>query len=162
MSNVVDNAGILDKTTKRPRKRAANNIDENINPKKKIFFNPYLVEIRKLQKTISSWGNIYGINYDNVFSEDYIRLKILGEPLVEKYSWAIPDNQALKILNNFSPLIEIGCGKGYWASLLQKLGTDIIAYDKYLNEEDKSWTQVIHHYKLLLFPTTDKIKNVLD
>lgn len=49
--------------------------------------------------------------------------------LVRKYSWAIPNNEAISTLVKMSPLIEIGAGKGYWASLISKAGGDIIAFD---------------------------------
>ena len=34
----------------------------------------------------------------------------IGETLVNKYSWATPDERALKILEHFAPIVEIGCG----------------------------------------------------
>lgn len=61
--------------------------------------------------------------------------------MMTHYFQAIPDNRAIKILSHFSPLVEIGCGKGYWAHLLRKLDVDIICYDKIL--PDKSWTEVL-------------------
>lgn len=39
-----------------------------------------------------------------------IRVEVLGQPLSEKYAWAIPNEAALQVLSHFSPLIEIGCG----------------------------------------------------
>jgi hypothetical protein len=55
----------------------------------------------------------------------------IGEELVNKYAWATPDDQALRILKHFSPLVEIGCGaNAYWLKLMrQKSGIDIIGYD---------------------------------
>lgn len=51
----------------------------------------------------------------------------------KKYSYAIPDNDAIQKIAKYSPLIEIGAGSGYWSYLLQNIGVDIIAYD------NKSW-----------------------
>eukprot|EP00873_Tetraselmis_striata_P044700 jgi/Tetstr1/464964/TSEL_009698.t1 len=52
-----------------------------------------------------------------------------GEPLRGKYAWAIPDQRAIRIIANFSPLVEIGAGKGYWAMLLRQAGADVLALD---------------------------------
>mmetsp|Transcript_7858 Transcript_7858/g.19988 ORF Transcript_7858/g.19988 Transcript_7858/m.19988 type:complete len:164 (-) Transcript_7858:188-679(-) len=46
-----------------------------------------------------------------------------------KYAWAIPDQRAIRIIANFSPLVEIGAGKGYWAMLLRQAGADVLALD---------------------------------
>lgn len=56
---------------------------------------------------------------------------------VDKFSWAVPCHTALdmivkysSILGDGSPrILEIGSGLGYWASLLQAYGADIIAVD---------------------------------
>jgi len=52
-----------------------------------------------------------------------------GEPLREKYSWAIPDKRAIRIAASFGPLVEVGAGKGYWAMLLRAAGVNVLAYD---------------------------------
>ena len=55
----------------------------------------------------------------------------IGEALVSKYAWATPNQQALKILKYFSPLIEIGCGaNAYWSRLMVQAGIDIVGYDR--------------------------------
>jgi len=48
---------------------------------------------------------------------------------VELYAWAIPDARALRAIASFGPVIEIGCGRGYWGSLLLQLGVDYVGYD---------------------------------
>mmetsp|Transcript_15671 Transcript_15671/g.23740 ORF Transcript_15671/g.23740 Transcript_15671/m.23740 type:complete len:422 (+) Transcript_15671:107-1372(+) len=55
----------------------------------------------------------------------------LGEDLINRYSWATPNETAIRILKEFSPLVEIGCGaNAYWCRLLrQHHGIDIVAYD---------------------------------
>jgi hypothetical protein len=45
------------------------------------------------------------------------------------YSWAIPNEAALRTIAEYSPIVEIGAGTGYWASLLRTLRADVIAYD---------------------------------
>jgi len=46
------------------------------------------------------------------------------------YAYAVPSKNSLQTLKALGPLVEIGAGTGYWASLLQKMGVDIVAYDK--------------------------------
>jgi hypothetical protein len=50
--------------------------------------------------------------------------------LVGRYSWAVPTNRAIGRLARLGPLVEIGAGNGYWASLIEAAGGDIIAFDK--------------------------------
>jgi hypothetical protein len=51
------------------------------------------------------------------------------KPYQDKYSYAIPNEEALSTLSEFAPLVEVGAGTGYWAWLLRQRGTDIICYD---------------------------------
>jgi hypothetical protein len=54
----------------------------------------------------------------------------LGEELVNRYAWATPNSVAIRILKEFSPLVEIGCGSNaYWCQILRKSGVDILGYD---------------------------------
>ena len=54
----------------------------------------------------------------------------LGEKLVNEYSWAIPSATAIRIIKEFSPLVEIGCGSNaYWCKILTEAGVDIVGYD---------------------------------
>ena len=54
----------------------------------------------------------------------------LGEELVNKYSWATPDERAFSVLRHFDPLIEIGCGSNaYWCRQMIAEGIDIVGYD---------------------------------
>jgi hypothetical protein len=50
--------------------------------------------------------------------------------LCKKYAWAIPNEEAISIIVEYSPIIEMGAGAGYWASLIASLGGDIVAVDK--------------------------------
>lgn len=92
--------------------------------------NPYLGEVIQLRKTIPHWDDFFCTEADESRNDSYVRLDVLGQPLCRQYAWAIPDDRALRILQEFSPLIEIGAGRGYWASLLKKAGVDIIAFDR--------------------------------
>ena len=53
----------------------------------------------------------------------------LREKMIHDFSFAVPNEKALKIISSYSPLIEVGAGRGYWASLLKQRGADIIAFD---------------------------------
>jgi hypothetical protein len=53
----------------------------------------------------------------------------IRKKLIWAYSWAIPSDEALAALKDFSPLIELGAGTGYWAWLLRQAGVDVVAYD---------------------------------
>ncbi len=45
------------------------------------------------------------------------------------YSWAIPNDAALRTIAEHGPVVEIGAGGGYWAKLLLEAGVDVVAYD---------------------------------
>ncbi len=60
---------------------------------------------------------------------ELMKKKLLRDDLVRIYSWAVPNKKVLLEISNYSPLIEIGAGTGYWAMLLAKLGVDIICFD---------------------------------
>jgi hypothetical protein len=60
--------------------------------------------------------------------ESYDR-HLARERLVKKYSWAIPNDKAIKTVTRFSPIVDIGAGTGYWPWLLQQAGADVVAYD---------------------------------
>lgn len=53
------------------------------------------------------------------------------EWMVRQYAWAVPSPEAIDVLSEYGPLVEIGAGTGYWASLLRSRGVTIDAYDKY-------------------------------
>ena len=46
--------------------------------------------------------------------------------LTKKYAWAIPTPEAIAVIQKYLPIIEIGAGKGYWASLI---GGDVLCFD---------------------------------
>jgi hypothetical protein len=49
--------------------------------------------------------------------------------VVPMYAWAIPNDEAIKAIVDCGPILEIGAGNGYWASLIAQMGGDIIATD---------------------------------
>jgi hypothetical protein len=71
---------------------------------------------------------------------------------VEKYSWAIPTWEAIKLLTEF-PIVEMGAGTGYWASLIQGAGGVCIPMDCEVKE--KTFTNVVYGVPELLKPFRD-------
>eukprot|EP01134_Creolimax_fragrantissima_P003809 CFRG3809T1 len=67
-------------------------------------------------------------------------LQLEPEELAEKFAWAIPDERALRICKEYGPMVEVGCGLGYWARLLQERGVDMEAFDIAIPENP--WTSV--------------------
>jgi hypothetical protein len=55
----------------------------------------------------------------------------VGEEMVDRYAWATPSPTCLKIFQEFSPIVEMGCGRNaYWANVMQRTGrVDVVAYD---------------------------------
>lgn len=66
------------------------------------------------------------IDISNGISEMRMR-----EELVHKYSWAVPNEEALAKIASFSPIIEIGAGTGYWAKRIVDHGGKIVAFDRH-------------------------------
>ena len=50
--------------------------------------------------------------------------------LIYRYSWAVPDDKALRIIKRYSPILEVGAGTGYWSALLRDQGADVMAFDR--------------------------------
>ena len=43
------------------------------------------------------------------------------------HAWSVPSDAALRILASHAPLLELGAGTGYWASLLkQRCEMDVV------------------------------------
>lgn len=72
-----------------------------------------------------------------------------------KYSWAIPTPTALELVASYAPIVEIGAGVGYWASLLRQMGVEVKAYDSsplpeenhwHMYADPKPWTEVEKGY----------------
>lgn len=96
--------------------------------------NPYIDELNEMSKAVKETEDrpyfmAYGRSkqypmYDWVNRKDY------REDLVKKYAWAIPNEEAIRVLCKYSPIIEIGAGTGYWAHLIEQAGGDILAFDE--------------------------------
>lgn len=85
--------------------------------------NPYLEEYEYIIKGSEHLESEFN------FASSILQWERRGE-LVSKYSFAIPNEEAIYYLVQHSPLIELGAGTGYWGYLIQQLGGDIICIDK--------------------------------
>lgn len=45
-------------------------------------------------------------------------LEVLFDELKQHYSWIVPSLPAIKLLKEHLPIVELGAGNGYWASLV--------------------------------------------
>jgi SAM-dependent methyltransferase len=48
---------------------------------------------------------------------------------IDRWSFAVPSDEALSWLLQLGPLVEVGAGTGYWAALLAARGADVVACD---------------------------------
>ena len=63
-------------------------------------------------------------------------------------AWAVPTQQVLSTIEEYSPngVVEMGAGTGYWAGLLRKRGVDVVAYDEaphHNSHADGEWSEVL-------------------
>lgn len=103
----------------------------------------YEHNFRSLQQTVGSktFSSLYTVEEEDRLAA-WPRIDVLGSSLTEKYAWAVPDVKVLTVIAYFSPLVEIGAGKGYWAKLLRHIGVDIICFDKVVPQKSERWTEV--------------------
>jgi len=63
--------------------------------------------------------------------------------LIDKYAWAVPNDAAIRVLIEHSPIIEIGAGAGYWAWMITQADGDVLAFDKWLRPKpERMWFDV--------------------
>ena len=68
---------------------------------------------------------------DSLAGSVWMAHSLRRDRLVAEYAWAIPTEPVLHRLSALSPICDLGCGTGYWASLLQKAGADVLAVDSH-------------------------------
>lgn len=57
------------------------------------------------------------------------------------YCSVVPDKRALRILHEFSPLIQFDSGTAYWSYLMKKQSINIVAHD--VIESKDRWTEIL-------------------
>lgn len=62
---------------------------------------------------------------------------VVVAPLRRMYSWAVPNDEALRIIRKWSPrgVVEMGAGTGYWSHLLSETGLDVYPFDRHPTHE---------------------------
>jgi acetyltransferase-like isoleucine patch superfamily enzyme len=58
------------------------------------------------------------------------QLGVARRAFVERWGFSIPCAEAVAALRTLGPLVEIGCGAGYWSALLRNAGHDVVATDR--------------------------------
>ncbi|EQC25386.1 hypothetical protein SDRG_16749 [Saprolegnia diclina VS20] len=90
--------------------------------------NPYLDFYRDFEaKQPKEMARLFDPELDDETREELFNL--LDENVAAKYSWAIPDERALRIIKHYGPIVEMGAGSGYWGRLLQLRGVDVKCFD---------------------------------
>ena len=56
-----------------------------------------------------------------------------------EYAWAVPTDEAIQKIVEYSPVVELGAGTGYWAHLVSQAGGDILRYDKAQPLDNVDW-----------------------
>jgi hypothetical protein len=74
-----------------------------------------------IKPLLNTYLELYYDNPDDILAR---------QDLVKEYSWAVPNEVAIKTLLKYSPIVEMGAGTGYWAYLLRAAGGDVVAYDR--------------------------------
>ncbi|KAG5192919.1 hypothetical protein JKP88DRAFT_156687 [Tribonema minus] len=101
--------------------------------------NPYLELWLKYKRNPAAFSS--GVNGEYTLSRDGKHWCSVRDRAVSDYAWAIPSHAALELIVKWASVVsgdatrpriaEIGSGTGYWASLLQKYGADVVAVEEY-------------------------------
>lgn len=86
------------------------------------------IYVQKLQLW-GSWLLAQWMHAEAVLAEELSGMGAEQVFLRQKYAWSLPTAEALEALQRKAPLLEVGAGKGYWASLLRERSVDILAFD---------------------------------
>lgn len=91
----------------------------SLDDKEKTIKNPYVEELMNI---VSSCEN-----------RETAMEKLEGKrnSLIETYCFSIPFKEVLNIIKEYSPILELGAGTGYYSYCLRQSGADIEAYDLY-------------------------------
>ena len=112
----------------------------------KTIKNPYLeaYEATVPKKRLEKWD----------IMED-VKVHEARRRLTKKYSFAIPNRRAIDAIVELSPVVELGAGTGYWASLVQQRGGRIDAYDKFTEGNE-------YKFESRYYPVTQGAEDVLE
>jgi hypothetical protein len=97
----------------------------------------------------SSLQKFYGHVIDGANVVRFVQMLKRRHAYSETYAWAIPNQEAIATLVQYSPLIESGAGRGYWAALAAAEGADILAFDP--NPPDREGVNSWHRQSGMFF-----------
>ncbi|GKY98338.1 hypothetical protein MPSEU_000791400 [Mayamaea pseudoterrestris] len=101
-------------------------------PKTTVASNPLLDEQLRFLDSLSEKerNSFFAPNLDpSRRAELWMQQADLGERLVNSYSWATPNDRAMRVLKHFAPIVEIASGQGYWLRMMKEHGIDAVGYD---------------------------------
>ena len=112
-----------------------------------------LLDWRSLLRDPSLFDTLVG---QNEYLDEFVRVhKTINWPkhlderpaLVQRFSWALPSDDALDAIARYAPIVEMGAGGGYWAHLMRQRGIDVLAYDRERPHDDNYfarhlWTRI--------------------
>ncbi|KAL7558789.1 hypothetical protein ACA910_018292 [Epithemia clementina (nom. ined.)] len=135
----------VEKTSKEPESKRRNDQPKRHHPNKKrprgndtsttIMENPFRDQLETfLSSRVTSSERDYFFSDQHVSPERRAELWAaqadVGEDLVNRYAWAVPNETCLTILRHFEPIIEIGCGaNAYWCRQMKQAGIRVVGYD---------------------------------
>ena len=114
---------------------------------------------RKRWEDLNPYYAAYVAVTADILNDRCLRPRGERQVLVTRYSWAVPSDEAIKVLCQYSPLIEIGAGTGYWASLIasEEYGGDIVAFDKVVPGPDNPYHRESHNYYPILLGGSEQV-----
>jgi hypothetical protein len=89
--------------------------------------NPYLASYLSKMCVWGSWLIAQWALADAIQMADLSAIRQEWPRLRDEYACSVPNNEAIAVLARHQPLLEVGAGGGYWASLLHKMRVDIMA-----------------------------------
>jgi len=99
----------------------------------KNLLNPYYETWCRLQVNPEAFEYMYNGRRSRLWSDPLLRADLIKSvarwPLIHRYGFAIPSEEALQAIAALSPIVEIGAGAGYWAWMLKERGATIQAFD---------------------------------
>lgn len=145
--------------------------------------NPYLMIYEELKKDypiieLSNMHLFQTLSQEDIFKmfDNSAALKWARHEMVHRYSWAIPNEDAIQMIINqyvqagYMGIVDMFAGTGYWAWMLKKRGVYIESYDKGYGIVDKYWTRVIdggpdeleYHGNKMLLVVWPSLSSVMD
>lgn len=95
---------------------------------------------------LKEFEKLYIVNRDQKEVDAIMHRFKVRHAMCRKYSFAIPTKETVEAIAKFSPILELGAGSGYWASLLTKSGAKVEAFDKF--QEDNKYKFTKRHYEV--------------